>query len=249
MPAIFSRNVGPSRRRRLPSRPLGLRLQTASACASGFAASVDGRQRGTCRELRCRSGRTYDRMQAAVLPDPCRQPRGDAMPRLRPIPRDEVSDEFTLKMYDFMFGDRDPVAEPGTVGGTTRQLVDGDGAVPRRPAPCRAWLPPLPRRGLHPGRSPRVGPDPGGLGGRQPVRLLATLQGVPVGGTVRGEDRGHPVAGRPPTVSITPSGYCWPTRIALRANMVGYPSSCSLSYGKSSPTPRSSNSLTPPPCT
>lgn len=33
------------------------------------------------------------------------------MPRLKPIPRDEVSDEFTLKMYDFMFGDRDPVAE------------------------------------------------------------------------------------------------------------------------------------------
>lgn len=40
------------------------------------------------------------------------------MPRLKPIPRSEVNDEFTLKMYDFMFGDRDPVAEPGTVGGT-----------------------------------------------------------------------------------------------------------------------------------
>lgn len=40
------------------------------------------------------------------------------MPRLNPVPRGEVNDEFTLKMYDFMFGDRDPVAEPGTVGGT-----------------------------------------------------------------------------------------------------------------------------------
>jgi alkylhydroperoxidase family enzyme len=41
------------------------------------------------------------------------------MPRLNPVPRGEVSDEFTLKMYDFMFGDRDPVAEPGgTIGGT-----------------------------------------------------------------------------------------------------------------------------------
>ncbi|CAM3160028.1 carboxymuconolactone decarboxylase family protein [Mycobacterium colombiense] len=40
------------------------------------------------------------------------------MPRLDPIPRGEVSDEFTLKMYDFMFGERDPVAEPGAVGGT-----------------------------------------------------------------------------------------------------------------------------------
>jgi alkylhydroperoxidase family enzyme len=40
------------------------------------------------------------------------------MPRLKQIPRAEVTDDFTLKMYDFMFGDRDPVAEPGTVGGT-----------------------------------------------------------------------------------------------------------------------------------
>jgi alkylhydroperoxidase family enzyme len=41
------------------------------------------------------------------------------MPRLNQIPRQDVTDEFTLRMYDFMFGDRDPVAEPGTVGGTT----------------------------------------------------------------------------------------------------------------------------------
>jgi alkylhydroperoxidase family enzyme len=40
------------------------------------------------------------------------------MPRLNQIPRAEVTDDFTRKMYDFMFGDRDPVAEPGTVGGT-----------------------------------------------------------------------------------------------------------------------------------
>ena len=40
------------------------------------------------------------------------------MPRLQPIPRGDVTDEFTQKMYDFMFGDRDPVAEPGTIGGT-----------------------------------------------------------------------------------------------------------------------------------
>ena len=40
------------------------------------------------------------------------------MPRLDPVPRADVSDDFTLRMYDFMFGDRDPVAEPGTVGGT-----------------------------------------------------------------------------------------------------------------------------------
>ncbi|MFY2860685.1 carboxymuconolactone decarboxylase family protein [Mycobacterium sp. THU-M104] len=41
------------------------------------------------------------------------------MPRLEPIARAEVRDDFTLTMYDAMFGDRDPVTEPGTVGGTT----------------------------------------------------------------------------------------------------------------------------------
>lgn len=41
------------------------------------------------------------------------------MPSLDPVPRAEVTDDFTRGMYDFMFGDRDPVAEPGTVGGTT----------------------------------------------------------------------------------------------------------------------------------
>ncbi len=32
--------------------------------------------------------------------------------------RPEVSDPLTLKMYDLLFGDRDPVAEPGTETGT-----------------------------------------------------------------------------------------------------------------------------------
>jgi alkylhydroperoxidase family enzyme len=41
------------------------------------------------------------------------------MPRLDQVSRAEVTDDFTRRMYDFMFDDRDPVAEPGTVGGTT----------------------------------------------------------------------------------------------------------------------------------
>lgn len=40
------------------------------------------------------------------------------MPRLREIPRAEVTDDRTLKLYDLLFGDRDPVAEPGTATGT-----------------------------------------------------------------------------------------------------------------------------------
>ncbi|MFI4936571.1 MAG: carboxymuconolactone decarboxylase family protein [Caulobacterales bacterium] len=40
------------------------------------------------------------------------------MPRLREIPRSEVTSETILRSYKLLFGDRDPVAEPGTATGT-----------------------------------------------------------------------------------------------------------------------------------
>jgi alkylhydroperoxidase family enzyme len=41
------------------------------------------------------------------------------MPRLRQVPRAEVSADIVTTMYDKLFGaDRDPVAEPGTAAGT-----------------------------------------------------------------------------------------------------------------------------------
>jgi alkylhydroperoxidase family enzyme len=40
------------------------------------------------------------------------------MPRLRQVSRHETSDPLVLQMYDQLFGDRDPVAEPGTATGT-----------------------------------------------------------------------------------------------------------------------------------
>lgn len=40
------------------------------------------------------------------------------MPRLREIPRAEVADKGTLKLYDLLFGDRDPADQPGTDTGT-----------------------------------------------------------------------------------------------------------------------------------
>jgi alkylhydroperoxidase family enzyme len=40
------------------------------------------------------------------------------MPRLRQVPKAEAA-PVVDKMYDLVFGDRDPVAEPGTHGGTT----------------------------------------------------------------------------------------------------------------------------------
>ena len=39
------------------------------------------------------------------------------MPRLREVPKSEASDS-VLKYYEALFGDRDPVAEPGTATGT-----------------------------------------------------------------------------------------------------------------------------------
>ena len=40
------------------------------------------------------------------------------MPRLRQVSRADTTDELVLRMYDQLFGDRDPVAEPGTATGT-----------------------------------------------------------------------------------------------------------------------------------
>ena len=40
------------------------------------------------------------------------------MPRLREVPRAEVTNETILRTYGQLFGDRDPVAEPGTATGT-----------------------------------------------------------------------------------------------------------------------------------
>jgi alkylhydroperoxidase family enzyme len=41
------------------------------------------------------------------------------MPRLREVPRAEATAEIVDTMYQRLFGDRDPVAEPGTATGTT----------------------------------------------------------------------------------------------------------------------------------
>ena len=43
---------------------------------------------------------------------------GAPMPRLRQVARSEATSDVVVGMYDFMFGARDPVAEPGTESGT-----------------------------------------------------------------------------------------------------------------------------------
>ena len=44
------------------------------------------------------------------------------MPVLRQVPRSEVTDEIVLAYYKRLFGDRDPVAEPGTATGTPGEI-------------------------------------------------------------------------------------------------------------------------------
>ena len=41
------------------------------------------------------------------------------MPRLKQVSRGEATSEVVLKTYDLLFGERDPVAEPGTSTGTS----------------------------------------------------------------------------------------------------------------------------------
>lgn len=40
------------------------------------------------------------------------------MPRLKQVPRSEADQEVALPLYNLLFGERDPVAEPGTATGT-----------------------------------------------------------------------------------------------------------------------------------
>jgi len=47
-----------------------------------------------------------------------RQRRPEVAPRLRQVARGEADSEVVRKTYDLLFGDRDPVAEPGTATGT-----------------------------------------------------------------------------------------------------------------------------------
>ena len=41
------------------------------------------------------------------------------MPRLKQVSRVQATSEVVTKTYDLLFGDRDPVAQPGTATGTT----------------------------------------------------------------------------------------------------------------------------------
>ncbi|HYM14703.1 MAG TPA: carboxymuconolactone decarboxylase family protein [Dehalococcoidia bacterium] len=59
------------------------------------------------------------------------------MPRLRQVPRDDASDEVAAT-YRAIFGERDPVAEPGTVTGTPGNWWTVFALVPEILAQCQA---------------------------------------------------------------------------------------------------------------
>ena len=103
-----------------------------------------------------------------------------SVPRLREVPRSEATAKIVQSMYERLFGDRDPVAEPGTATGTP-----GDWWTVFANSPdvlehaCRGFaLYAQPGPQDRPGAA-RAGPDPRRLAGRQPVRVLAALQVVP----------------------------------------------------------------------
>ncbi|MEJ7720425.1 MAG: hypothetical protein WKF58_08210 [Ilumatobacteraceae bacterium] len=83
-------------------------------------------------------------------------------------------------LYDMMFGDRDPVAEPGTPTGTPGDWWTVFAAVPDVFEHAVGGVRALSQPGAHAvARADGARPDPRRLARREPVRLLAALQVVP----------------------------------------------------------------------
>ena len=111
------------------------------------------------------------------------------MPRLREVGRADTDDPTVIGSFDYVFGDRDPVAEPGTSDGTPgnwwtvfalspevlRNAVAGFSLYQgvRRtiePSPARAW------------------PDARRMAGGKQVRVLPALQVLPEPRNAGGEN-------------------------------------------------------------
>ena len=99
-------------------------------------------------------------------------------------------------LYDFLFGERDPVAEPGTSTGTPGDWWTVFALVPDIFHHCVSGFGGLPQPGAT-ARSAvaRARPDARRVAGRQPVRVLAALQELPRARHAGGEDRGDRALG------------------------------------------------------
>ena len=120
-----------------------------------------------------------------------------------------------LSMYKRLFGDRDPVAEPGTATGTPGDwwTVFANSPDVLEHASRGFALYASPERKIS-ARAARAGPDPRRLVGRQPVRVLAALQVVPRATASPRRRSRRSRRGASPTCSLRSSGRCsrTPTR-------------------------------------
>ena len=140
----------------------------------------------------------------AHAPARAAQPADAELPRLRQVPRAEATSEVVTRTYDLLFGDRDPVAEPGTTTGTTGDWWTVFALVPDvlEHANRGFALYRNPKRKLDPVLR-ELGADPRRLGQGQPVRLLPALQ-VAARPEGRARRRSPPSrTGRSPTASTT----------------------------------------------
>ena len=122
-------------------------------------------------------GRTFRRRSLRSGRSSRTNPEVPPMPRLRQVPRSEVHPVGEL-LYGMLFGDRDPVAEPGTASGTPGNWWTVFALVPDAFDHTTTGLPVLPLPGPVAGpQAAGAGPDPDGLGPRSQVRVLPALQG------------------------------------------------------------------------
>ena len=150
------------------------------------------------------------------------------MPRLHQVPRDEARATIVTTMYDMLFGERDPVAEPGTATGTPGRLVDGVRQLARRAPARRAGLRPLPSPKRVLDRVLReLGQTRAGWAAREPVRVLAALQVAPGARGQRGADRRDRRTGRRGRASRELERSCSRTPTAWCYDRAGCPTRCS----------------------
>ena len=138
----------------------------------------------------------------------------DANARLRQVSRADATPDVAA-VYDRLFPGRDPVAEPGTATGTPGNWWTVFALVARRPRPRAGGLRAPQLEGARAHSVPaRAGARPRRLQRREPVRVLAALQGRAPRRRARREAARHPRRGpshprsTPPTARSSPT----PTR-------------------------------------
>jgi len=170
------------------------------------------------------------------------------MPRLRQVPRAEVHDR-GRPIYDMLFGDRCPVAEPGTATGSPGNWWTVFAGVPDcfdhavqgfafYRSPNRTIDPKLRELGSFAPATP----------GAAASSSRSTARRAAMSASARNRSRQF-LRGRWRPVSRRLNARCWPTPIVWCSKAAAYPTWCSKRYAGSSMMRRSSSSPTSPACT